>query len=185
MRADVRTVSRRRRAAALTAAAVLALLGGTYYFTHEPAPHVMIRWREDATPERRAYIERFFGLVRARDPEGHAITYDLVNLQPENIEELLEQPEVAGSGYIDEATETVLADVPYGRGSMWIGDRLPEVRVYRVVPGIVAACGLVIAYALAKEIAARRRRMRRLLAFILGSRRPRFGVAGQRHGARD
>src|SRR5688572_7082378 len=37
------------RTAALVAAALLALLGGAYYFTYEPAPQVMISWRESTT----------------------------------------------------------------------------------------------------------------------------------------
>jgi hypothetical protein len=167
------------RTAALVAAALLALLGGAYYFTYEPAPQVMISWRESTTFDRKAELERWFGLVRARDREGLRVTYDLVDTRRENIDELLEQPEVEAVGYIDEVTNTVPADVPYGRGWMWIGDRLPVARVYALVPVIVAACCLVIAYAFAKEIVARRRRLLRLLAFVFGSRRPRFQSAGE------
>jgi hypothetical protein len=162
------------RAAALLAVVLLALLGGAYYFTYEPAPHVTVRWREGATFDRRVDVERWFGLVRARDREGRTVSYDLVDTRPANIQELLEQPEVEAAGDIDETTYAVPADVPYGRGGMWIGDRLPEARAYRVVPVVVALCGLVIAYAVAKAIASRRKRALRLLAFVLGSRRPRF-----------
>ena len=167
------------RAAALLAVVLLALLGGAYYFTYEPAPHVTIRWREGATFDRRLDVERWFGLVRARDREGRTVSYDLVDTRSANIRELLEQPEVEAAGYINDVTFTVPADVPYGRGWMWVGDRFPEARAYRVVPLIVVACGLVIAYAFVKEIAARRRRTLRLLAFLLGSRRPRFQGVGQ------
>ena len=162
------------RAAAVLAAIVLALLGGAYYFTWEPAPLVAIRWREGTTFDRRTEVERWFGLVRGRDLDGRAVTYDLVDTRPANIQELLEQPEVEDAGDIDEATYEVPADVPYGRGGMWIGDRLPEARAYRVVPVVVAVCVLVIAYAVGGAIAVRRKRALRLLAFVLGSRRPRF-----------
>jgi len=165
------------RAAALLAAALLALLGGAYHFTWEPAPLVAIRWREGTTFDRRTEVERWFGLVRGRDVDGRTVTYDLVDTRPANIQELLEQPEVEAAGDIDETTYAVPADVPYGRGGMWIGDRLPEVRAYRLVPVVVAVCGLIIAYAVAKGIAARRKRALRLLAFVVGSRRPRFQQA--------
>jgi hypothetical protein len=167
------------RTAALVGASVLALLGGTYYFTYEPAPQVTISWRESTTFDRRGDVERWFGLVRGRDREGRTVTYDLVDTRRENINELLEQPEVEAVGYIDPVTNTVPADAPYGRGWMWLGDRLPEARVYRVVPVIIAACCVVIAYAFAREIVARRRRMLRLLAFIVGSPRLRFRSARQ------
>jgi hypothetical protein len=186
MRSHARAVSTKARAAALTAAAVLALLGAAYYFTYEPAPQVTIRWREGVTSERRADVERRFGLVRARDPEGRAVAYDLVDTRPENVEELLEQPEVDDSGYAG-GPAYVSADLRYGRGGTWIGDRhvtSPELRIFRVVPVIVTACGLVIAYTLGRQMAARRHRIRRLLAFIVGSRRPRFRSAGARLGDR-
>ena len=172
------------RAAALLAAALLALLAGAYYFTWEPAPLVAVRWREGTTFERRIEVERWFGLVRGRELEGRTVTYDLVDTRPANIQELLEQPEVEAAGDIDETTYAVPADVPYGRGGMWIGDRLPEARAYRVVPVVVALCGLVIAYAVAQAVAARRKRTLRLLAFVVGSRRPRFRRADQQHSDR-
>ena len=168
------------RMAAFVAAVVLVLLAGAYYFTYEPAPQVTISWRESTTFDRRGDVERWFGLVRERDREERTVTYDLVDTRRENINELLEQPEVEAVGYIDHVTNTIPADAPYGRGWMWIGDRLPEARVYRVVPVIIAVCCLVIAYAFAYEIAARRRRVLRLLAFIVGSPRPGFQSARQR-----
>ena len=172
--AAARARSSPSRAAAIVAAVLLTLIGGAYYFTWEPAPLVAIRWRDGTTFDRRVEIERWFGLVRGRELEGRTVTYDLVDTRPANIQELLEQPEVEPAGNIDETTYAVPADVPYGSGGMWIGDRLPEARAYRVVPVVVAVCGLVIAYAVVKGIAARRKRALRLLAFLLGSRRPRF-----------
>jgi len=174
MPAAARSRSAPSRAAARLAAVLLAVLGAAYYFTWEPAPVVGIRWREGTTLERRAYVERWFGLARARDHAGRAVTYDLVDTRPANIRELLEQPELETVGYMDGVTFTVPADAPYGRGGMWIGDRLPEARANRVVPVIVAVCALVIAYAVVRQIAARRRRTLRLLAFLVGTRRPRF-----------
>ena len=179
-RMSISKIAMKSRAALLLASAVLTLLGCAYYFTSEPAPLVIIKWREGTTSDRKAAVERWFGLVRARDPEGRAVTYDLVDTRRANINELLEQHEVEGVGYIDAATNTVSGNAAYGRGRMWLGDRLPVVRAYRVVPVIIAACSLVIAYAFAKEIVARRRRAQRLLAFLLGSRRPRFARAEPR-----
>ena len=180
MPAAASTRSSASRAATLVAAALLTLIGGAYYFTWEPAPLVAVRWRDGTTFDRRTQVERWFGLVRGRDLDGRTITYDLVDTRPANIRELLEQPEVEAAGDIDQTTYELPADVPYGVGGMWIGDRLPEARAYRVLPVVVAVCGLVIAYAVVKAIAARRKRTLRLLAFLLGSRRPRFRRADRR-----
>ena len=168
------------RAALRVAIALLTLLGCGYYFTWQPAPSVLIHWRQGTTPGRKAAIERWFGLVRARDAERRAVTYDLVDTRRANINELLEQPEVEAVGYIDSVRNTVAGDARRGRGGMWLGDRFSAVRAYRLVPGIIVACSVVIAYAFAKEIVAKRRRTLRLLAFVLGSRRPRFRRAEQR-----
>lgn len=170
--------SGRLRAAAGLAAIVLALIGGTYYATRQPAPQVFVFWTDGVTPEQRAWVERRFGLVRVREAEQGALSYDLVDLHPSNIQDLLERPEVERTGYIDERTYSVRADIPYGEGVMWIGDRVPELRMFPLVPTVVAACVVVIAYALAREIVARRKRVRRLLAFLVGSRRPRFQSTG-------
>lgn len=168
--------SARLRAAAVLAAIVLALIGGTYYVTRQPAPDVFVFWREGVAPEQRTWVERRFGLVRVREGEKGALAYDLVDLHPLNIQDLLERPEVERMGFIDDRTYAVPAQISYGEGSMWIADRVPELRIYPVVPSVVAACGLVIAYALVLEVTARGKRLRRRLAFVVGSRRPRFGA---------
>jgi hypothetical protein len=151
-----------------------------YYFTYEPAPQVSVAWDPQLTWDQRTAIERRHGLVRPRDQEGYALSYDLVDIRPANIQELLARPEVADTGIIDRRQGTIPADAPYGVGWMWMGNRLPVLRSRGVVPAIVLASTLVVVYALAKEILARRKRVLRLLAFLLGSRRPRFQNAGQR-----
>lgn len=172
-----------RRLPAWSAAAVLTFLGAAFYFTREPAPFVMVRWREGATAERRADIERRFGLRHPRDPEGRSVMYDLVDTRPEHLQELLEQPEVERTGYIDEQSFTVPAEAPDGVGWMWAGDRLvisPELRIYRVVPAVVTLCALAIGFTVASVVVARRRRICRIAAFVSGWRRPRFGRAAHR-----
>lgn len=140
--------SAKSRIAGLIAALVLALLGAAYYVTWERAPGVSVRWREGVTPDRRAALERSFRLARSRDPEGRTITYDILDIRSSNIAALLAQPEVEDTGYIDRRTNAVPANAPFGRGGMWIGTRLPVLRIYGVVPAIVVTSLIVLAWAL-------------------------------------
>jgi hypothetical protein len=175
-----RSVSRTSRAAAGVAASILAAMGAAYHFTYEPAPEVAVRWQEGLTWDRRVDLERQFGLVRGRDVDEQTRTYDLVDIRTENIRALLEQPEIEDTGVIDRTTFTVPADARYGRGWMWVGNRWPAARKYRLVPVVLLACGAALAYGVANEIRARRKRVLRLLAFVLGSRRLRFEDTGER-----
>jgi len=175
-----RRVSWGSRVPAVVAAAVLATLGAMYYFTYEPAPEVSVAWNGQLTWDQRTALERRHRLVRPRDQEGPTLSYDLLDTRTANIQTLVARPEVLDTGSIDRRQGTIPADAPYGVGWMWVGNRLPVLRSRGVVPAIVLACGLIVAYALAKEVLARRKRVLRLLAFLLGSRRPRFQNAGER-----
>jgi hypothetical protein len=168
------------RVAAIVAAAVLAALGAMYYFTYEPAPQVAVQWNKQSTWDQRMALERGHRLVRPRDQEGPTLTYDLVDVRIDNIQPLLARPEVVDIRGIDRRQATIPADAPYGVGWMWVGNRLPVLRSRGVVPAIVLACSLVVVYALTKEVRARRKRVLRLLAVLLGSRSPRFQDAGER-----
>jgi hypothetical protein len=156
------------------------MLGVTYYFTYEPAPEISIRWREGVTWEQRTAIERRHGLRRIREQEEESWTYDLIDIRTSNIRALLEQHEVEDTGVVDRLNYTIPSDAPYGDGWMWVGNRLPVLRSHGVVPSIVLACSLALVYALVREIRARRKRVLRLVAFLLGSRRPRFHGTGER-----
>ena len=172
------------RAAGLLSAIVLAAFGVAYYFTYEPALEVAITWAEGATWERRMEVERRAGLVRPRDLTRGTVTYDLIDTRPENIRELLEQPEVEDGGVLDRRSYTVPADAPYGRGWMWVGNRWPVVRMYGLVPVIVTACGGVFLVALARELRARRLGVLRLLACLVRPRRAGVEDAGKRFADR-
>jgi hypothetical protein len=154
-----RHATKANRIAAAIAATVLIALGGAYYFSCEPAPAVPIRWRDDMTWQRRAEIERRFGLVQSRDQDVR-ITYDLTDTRPSNIAALLEQPEVLDTGDLDLRSHTVPADAPYGRGWMWVGSRLPVLRIRGAVPALVIASALVIGGWLVKELGLLRSRPR-------------------------
>ncbi len=130
---------------------MLAVLALAYYLTYEPAPSVAIRWREAVDPARRADIERRFRLVRPHDEVGRTVSYDLLDTSAGNIRALLEQEEVEDSGRFDPRTHTVRPDAPYGTSWIWIGNRLPLLRIRWVTPGIVAVCAGILAYALVRE----------------------------------
>jgi hypothetical protein len=154
----------RTRAAAALATLPLLALGIGYYLTYEPAPEVVITWREGTTWPRRIGLERRFGLVRGRDIADWTVWYDLVDVRPTNIKSLVEQPEVAATQGLDLRTHTIPPDGPYGKGWMWIGSRLPILRHRGTVPGVAIACAAVIGYAIAKEVRARRARLLGVIA---------------------
>lgn len=143
--------SRASRIAGLIAAIVLVAFAGAYYVTYERAPAVSIRWREGVTPERRAALERTFRLARGREPEGRTIIYDVLDIRSSNIRALLDQPEVEDTGYIDRRTNNVPGNAPFGRGGLWIGTRLPVLRIYGVVPVILVVSVVVFAWALMRN----------------------------------
>lgn len=147
------------RAAAAVATLVLLALGIAYYLTYEPAPEVVIRWRDGTTWQRRATLERRFGLVQARDIADWTVWYDLVDIRPANIRSLAGQPEVAGTQGLDLETYSIPPDGPYGKGWMWIGPRLPILRHRGVVPVVVIVCVLTIGYVVVSEVRAQRERL--------------------------
>lgn len=146
-----RHVTRATRFAAGIATTVLLVLGAAYYFSYEPAPAISIRWRGGTTWQRRAEIERQFGLVQSRDQDVR-ITYDLRDMRASNIASLLAQPEVVDTGDLDLRSHAVPADAPYGRGWMWVGDRLPLLRARGAVPAVIIVCALMIGGALVREV---------------------------------
>ena len=148
-------LSTAERAASVAAAAVLVVLAAAYSLTYEPAPSIDIRWREGVGPERRAAVERRFRLVRPHDEEGRTVSYDLLDTSTGNITSLLEQPEVEDSGRFDLRTRTVRPDAPYGTNWMWIGNRLPLLRIPGVTPVIVILCSGFLAWILIRRARAR------------------------------
>jgi hypothetical protein len=116
-----------------------------------------IRWRDDVSEGRRRQLERTFRLARGRAPEGRTITYDLLDLRSSNVRTLVEHPQVEDTGYLDRTTFNVPANAPFGQGSTWIGTRLPVLRTYGVVPGVVVTCAVLLAYPLPRVTWRRRR----------------------------
>jgi hypothetical protein len=157
----------------LAAVAVWSLLGGAYYFTNEPAPEVRVIWRSGLEPAHREAIERRFGLVRARGGAGTALLYDLLDLRPDNVRELLQLPEVAGSGYLDETSFSVPWELPPGLGRTWIAEQLvvsPELREFHVIRVVLGASGALLAWAAAATGLALWRGLHRRLAAVTAAR---------------
>ena len=135
--------------AAALAATVLAALAVAYYLTYEPAPAVDIQWSEKLSEETRRRYERRYRLVNPSHPARRSSTYDLLDTGTDNIRALLSDPAVQATNRFDPGTFTVRADAPYGESWMWVGDRLPVLRVRPVAWSLVGVCAAVIAYALA------------------------------------
>jgi hypothetical protein len=131
------------RLAMLAAAGVLVALGVAYYFTYEPAPQIVVLWRDNLPPNRRSALERRFRLV---DPEPHEnrFTYDLLDTSQANIKALVNEPDVEDTDRIDQSHYLIPFETPYGGSWMWVAHRIPILRAPGVVPGIVLACIAVI-----------------------------------------
>lgn len=171
------------RHAALIAAIVLAALGVTYALTYDRAPEVAVGWREGVGTDRRHQLERRFGLVRPRHEINRRVSYDLADTRSSNIRALVEHVDVEDTHDIDRHTFTVPADSPYGVGRSWIGNRLPGLRVYWVVPSLIGGSVCVLAGSLMTGAYRRRKRLRRFFRLALGGRhgrleRPRQRFAG-------
>jgi hypothetical protein len=139
------------------AALVLAALAGARYATYERAPGMSIRWREDVTDARRRQLERGFRLARGRAAEGRTMTYDLLDLRSSNVRALIAHPQVEDTGYLDRTTFNVPANAPFGQGGMWVGTRMPVLRIRGVVPALAIACVIFLASPLIRAGWRRRR----------------------------
>jgi len=145
----------------LLASVVLIGISGAWYATWEAAPAVSIGWAEGLAPGHRRTLERRFRLTLPREQDegfDNPVEYDLLDIRPENIRALIEQPEVADTGRIDRAGHRILANAPFGRGGTWIGNRIPVLRTYGVVPAIIVGCALILVYPAAQALVRARRR---------------------------
>ena len=142
------------RGLGIVAASILLALGSVYYFTHEPAPRIAIRWPAGIQPERRQALERRFLLVNPATDRDR-VEYDLLDTSRDNIEGLVREPDVADTDRVSREGFTVPLDVPYGTRWMWLAHRVPVLRTPGVIPAIVALCAAVLAGAVAGELRGR------------------------------
>jgi hypothetical protein len=84
--------------------------------------------------------------------------YDLLDTRRENIEALVNDPDVADTESVRSADFSLPVDGSYGESWMWIGHRLPVLRRAGVVEAIVLGCAAVLAAAIRVEVRNRRRR---------------------------
>jgi hypothetical protein len=107
----------RRRIRALAAASVVMLLATATVRVSAPspfAPRVHVRWSEDVSDARRTELERRFALVRGHHREAATWEYDLVDVTPSAVRELIADPSVADTHYLDRVSGEVAADAPPG-----------------------------------------------------------------------
>ena len=132
-------------------------LGVAYYFTYEPAPRIGIRWPTELEPERRQELERRFLLVNP-GVEGDRIEYDLLDTSRENVEALVREPDVFDTDRVGREHFVLPLDVPYGTSWMWVGHRIPVLRIPGVVSAIVGFCAVATVAWLTGELRRSRRR---------------------------
>ena len=112
------TSSDRRRVGLLAAAALVMLPGFTMVRMLAPspfAPRVHVRWSDGVSDAQRVELERRFSLTEGHRREAATWEYDLVDVNPASVLELIANPSVADTHYLDRTSGTVAADAPAGR----------------------------------------------------------------------
>jgi hypothetical protein len=107
----------RRRIRALAAASVVMLLATATVRLLAPspfAPRVHVRWSDGVSDAQRAELERRFALEEGRQREAATWEYDLVDVSPSSVRELIANPSVADTHYLDRVSGEVTADAPAG-----------------------------------------------------------------------
>jgi hypothetical protein len=123
----------RRRAwsALLVGALGLAALGGTYWFTHEPAPAIRVLWKDEVSTDLQTRLERRYLLSNRRAPHPDAprsFAYDLLDTRPSNIEALVTDPAVGDTNDVDRQYFEIAIDRASGERWMWAAHRTPMLR---------------------------------------------------------
>ena len=85
------------------------------------APRVHIRWAPDVSAAARADLERRFALMAGEPRDEATWEYDLADVRPASVRELVAHPAVADTHYLDRDTATITADAP--SGSVRLADR--------------------------------------------------------------
>ena len=85
------------------------------------APRVHIRWAPDVSAAARADLERRFALTAGEPRDDATWEYDLADVRPASVRELIAHPAVADTHYLDRDTATIAADAP--SGSVRLADR--------------------------------------------------------------
>lgn len=117
----------------------LALLGFAWWLTHEPAPSIRVRWRDDVSPEHQVAMERRYRLSNGRAPQGRSIAYDLLDTSRGNVEALVRDPDVADTQDVDRDRYAIPFDTAYGERWMWAADRMPGLRDPRIRYTVIIA----------------------------------------------
>lgn len=145
----------------IIAGVILVGVSVAWYATWEAAPAVSVGWAEGLPAGHRRALERRFRLALPRQQDDgfdNPVEYDLLDTRPANIRALIDQPEVADTGRIDRTGSRILANAPFGRGGTWIGDRIPVLRTYGVVPALIVVCSLLLLSPAARAVWRGRRR---------------------------
>jgi hypothetical protein len=123
-------------------AAGLGVLGGTYWFTHEPAPSVRVLWRDEISLDRQLELEREYLLANRRAPHPDApksFAYDLLDTRASNIEALVRDPGVQDTNDIDREHFLIRIDRASGEQWMWAAHRTPGLRDARIRWSLILA----------------------------------------------
>jgi hypothetical protein len=143
------------RVLSILSAGILLTFACAYYLTYEPAPRIRIRWRAGLEPARRTALERRFLLVNP-NPFEDRFAYDLLDTTRDNIAAIVDERDIQDTDNIDRDHAAIPPQIPYGDSWMWIGNRLPVLRVPGVVTGIVAASAVTLALSVAVLLTRRR-----------------------------
>jgi hypothetical protein len=78
------------------------------------APRVRIRWAPDVSAATRTDLERRFALLAGEPHDEATWEYDLADVRPASVRELIAHPAVADTHYLERETATITPDAPAG-----------------------------------------------------------------------
>ena len=143
----------RPRAESLGTLALLGLvsLAVAYVLTAAPAPTIGVRWGQDVGATRQSELERMYLLVDGTVPSPESprsIAYSLLDPRRQNIQALVNDPNIEDTQYIDRDRYQLTPDAETSERHMWVAHRLPGFRhpavqwIVIVALAAVAAVGL-------------------------------------------
>jgi hypothetical protein len=124
----------------------------TYDLTYEPAPAVRVEWRKGIGVRHRARLEWKYRLENPEAPHGRSYAYVLSDTSRSNIQSLVNDRDIVGTGDIDrERFEIPWSDWHETGEYTWVADRIPLLR-YPLLRLVFIAMLLIMVIAGARQL---------------------------------
>ncbi len=132
-------------------------LGLAYLLTAAVAPRIAVRWDDDLTVQRQAELESTYLLVDGVAPSPslpRSLTYTLLDTGSQNIEALVNDPDVADTHFIDRERYIVTSDAERSGRGTWAAYRVSWLRPAIVRWTLILALAVTAVFGLRLHIVA-------------------------------